>query len=53
MGIATVNRTLKELRTSGTMDFRDGELTVARWRGPRELGEFNPDFLHLKKQWMT
>jgi len=31
MAIATVNRTLQELRASGLMDFRDGELIVLKW----------------------
>lgn len=51
MAIATVNRTLQELRTSGTMDFREGELVVLKWRELRRQGDFNPDYLHMKKQW--
>ncbi|MBV8699309.1 Crp/Fnr family transcriptional regulator [Bradyrhizobium sp.] len=50
MAIATVNRTLQELRASGAMDFRDGELTVLKWRELQELGDFNPDYLHTRKQ---
>jgi len=50
MAIATVNRTLQQLRASGTMDFRDGELTVFKWRRLQQLGDFNPDYLHMKKQ---
>jgi len=51
MGIATVNRALQELRASGTMDFREGELVVLNWRELQQLGDFNPDYLHMKKQW--
>jgi CRP-like cAMP-binding protein len=51
MAIATVNRTLQELRTSGTMDFRERELVVLKWRELQRLGDFNPDYLHMKKQW--
>ena len=47
MAIATVNRTLQHLRASGTMDFRDGELIVLKWRELQELGDFNPDYLHM------
>lgn len=50
MAIATVNRSLQELRASGAMDFRDGELTVLRWRELQKLGDFNPDYLHVKQQ---
>jgi hypothetical protein len=34
---------------SGTMDFRDGELLVLKWRELQELADFNPDYLHMKK----
>ena len=50
MAIASVNRALHELRASGTMDFRDGELVVLKWRELQRLGDFNPDYLHMKKQ---
>ncbi len=49
MSIATVNRTLAELRASGTVDFRNGELEVKSWSGLTELGQFDPHYLHLKK----
>jgi CRP-like cAMP-binding protein len=49
MAIATVNRTLQQLRASLTMDFRDGELVVVKWRELQELADFNPDYLHMKK----
>jgi CRP-like cAMP-binding protein len=50
MAIATVNRSLLELRASGSMDFREGELVVLKWRELQRLGDFNPDYLHMKKQ---
>ncbi|MDA9422060.1 MULTISPECIES: Crp/Fnr family transcriptional regulator [Bradyrhizobium] len=50
MAIATVNRTLAELRRSGAMDLRDGELIVLKWRELRQLGDFSPIYLHLKRQ---
>jgi hypothetical protein len=49
MAIASVNRTLQQLRSSGSMDFREGELIVLNWRELQRLGDFNPDYLHLKK----
>ncbi|MGE5158784.1 MAG: Crp/Fnr family transcriptional regulator [Gemmatimonas sp.] len=50
MSLATVNRTLQQLRTSTTMDFREGELVVLKWRELVRLADFNPDYLHMKKQ---
>jgi len=48
IAIATVNRTLQTLRASQAMEFRDGELIVKDWRRLQRLGEFNPDYLHVK-----
>jgi len=50
MGIATVNRTLQQLRATGAADFRDGELLVVKWRELQDLGDFDPTYLHCKKQ---
>ncbi|MET4272243.1 CRP-like cAMP-binding protein [Bradyrhizobium sp. F1.2.2] len=50
MAIATVNRTLADLRRSGTMDMREGELIVLKWRDLQRLGNFSPSYLHLKRQ---
>jgi CRP-like cAMP-binding protein len=49
MSIATVNRTLHELRASRAMDFQNGELVVKNWRKLAEIGQFDPHYLHLKK----
>lgn len=49
MSIATVNRTMQQLRSSGTMDFRDANLTVMQWRELSRLADFNPAYLHLKR----
>jgi CRP-like cAMP-binding protein len=49
MSIATVNRTLQELRASGTMDFQRGALHVKNWQRLVQLAQFNPDYLHQKK----
>jgi CRP-like cAMP-binding protein len=49
MAIATVNRTLSELRASRAMDFRTGLLTVLDWPKLRAIGQFDPGYLHLKR----
>lgn len=49
MSIASVNRTLQELRTSRTMDFQRGELQINNWVKLAEVAQFNPGYLHLKK----
>jgi CRP-like cAMP-binding protein len=49
MSIATVNRTLHELRASRAMDFHNGELIVKSWSRLAEIGQFDPHYLHLKK----
>jgi CRP-like cAMP-binding protein len=53
MSIATVNRTLHELRASRAMDFQNGELIVKNWPRLAEIGEFDPHYLHLKKPALT
>jgi CRP-like cAMP-binding protein len=49
MAIATVNRTLAELRTSHAMEFRNGKLTVRNWRRLQEMGQFDPAYLHIRE----
>jgi CRP-like cAMP-binding protein len=49
MAIATVNRTLVELRASRAAEFRSGTLTIHDWTRLCEIGEFDPGYLHLKK----
>jgi CRP-like cAMP-binding protein len=49
MSIATVNRTLQDLRASHSVDFQKGVLMVRNWKRLIEIGEFNPSYLHLKK----
>ncbi|MES2197641.1 MAG: Crp/Fnr family transcriptional regulator [Pseudomonadota bacterium] len=49
MSIASVNRTLQELRASRMMDFQRGLLQVSDWKGLAELAQFNPGYLHLKR----
>ena len=49
MSIATVNRTLQNLRASRAVDFQKGVLVARNWKRLAELGQFNPGYLHLKK----
>jgi CRP-like cAMP-binding protein len=49
MSIATVNRTLQDLRATRWVDFQKGTLVVRNWKRLAELGQFNPGYLHLKK----
>jgi CRP-like cAMP-binding protein len=49
MAIATVNRTLVELRASRAVTFRGGRLTIRNWPKLSGIGEFEPFYLHLKR----
>jgi CRP-like cAMP-binding protein len=49
MSIATVNRTLQELRASRTMDFERGNVRVRDWEGLVGMAQLNPSYLHQKK----
>jgi CRP-like cAMP-binding protein len=49
MALATINRTLVELRDTRTMDFRSGRLAIHNWPKLCEIGQFDPSYLHLKK----
>jgi CRP-like cAMP-binding protein len=49
MSIVTVNRTLQLLRATGAMDFRGNELIVRDWKHLVELGDFDSNYLHLKR----
>ena len=49
MSIATVNRTLEELRASKTVSFQRGQLHVKNWAGLTRIARFNPSYLHQKK----
>jgi CRP-like cAMP-binding protein len=49
MSIATVNRTLNDLRKSRNVDFHRGVLHIKHWDHLAKIGQFNPIYLHLKK----
>jgi DNA-binding GntR family transcriptional regulator len=52
MGISTVhvNRTLMELRAAGLITLTGARLTVLDWDRLREVGQFDPTYLHLKNK---
>src|SRR3954469_25706975 len=45
-----VNRTLQELRGEGLITLRNGSLAVLDWDRLKEAGEFDPPYLHLRKE---
>lgn len=48
MALVSVNRTLRDLRNTGLMDFRNRILTVPDFEGLAQLGDFDPAYLHVK-----
>jgi predicted ArsR family transcriptional regulator len=49
LGLSTVhvNRALQDLRAEGLITFGRGRLTVGRRKGLTQIGEFDPNYLHL------
>ena len=47
-----VNRTLKELRERGLVQFKSGRVTIHDWDGLARVAEFDPAYLYLEK-WRT
>lgn len=45
-----VNRTLKELREQGLVQFRSGRVTITDWDGLQRVAEFDPAYLYLEHQ---
>ena len=52
LGLSTVhvNRSLQKLRETGAVEVRGASLTVKDWDALQELGEFDPTYLHLRKE---
>jgi CRP-like cAMP-binding protein len=52
LGISTVhvNRILQDLRGEGLITLQAGSLTVLDWEGLKAAGEFDPAYLHLRKE---
>jgi len=46
MALVTANRTLRELRRTGSVDFKDGRIFVLDWTMLTGIGEFDPDYLN-------
>jgi len=44
-----VNRTLRELRETGLVQFRGGRVTINDWKGLVRVAEFDPAYLYLEK----
>jgi CRP-like cAMP-binding protein len=44
-----VNRTLKELRERGLVQFRSGRVTISDWQGLAQVGEFDSGYLYLER----
>ena len=49
LGLSSVhtNRALQELRGNNLITFDRGKLTVLDWERLKEVGEFDPTYLHL------
>jgi CRP-like cAMP-binding protein len=52
LGLSTVhvNRTLQDLRGEGLITLHAGSVAVLDWDRLREAGEFDPIYLHLRKE---
>ena len=50
LSLVHVNRTLQELRSEGLITLKDATLVVLDWDGLKSAGQFDPGYLHLKKQ---
>lgn len=50
LGLSTVhvNRVLKTLRAQGVIAFKDRWLTILDYKALKEIGSFDPDYLHLE-----
>lgn len=49
LSLATVNRSLAELRASGTADLQNGRIMIREWETLSSIGQFQPTYLHLRK----
>ena len=49
LSIVHTNRTLQRLRRTGALDWQDGTVEIFNWPLLRELGQFDPSYLHLEK----
>jgi CRP-like cAMP-binding protein len=49
LSIVHTNRTLQRLRGTGALTWENGVVTILEWSLLRELGQFDPTYLHLEK----
>jgi CRP-like cAMP-binding protein len=51
-GLSTVhvNRTMQALRANGLIKTENGKVVIQDWEGLQEAGEFDPTYLHIRKQ---
>jgi len=49
VSLPSISRALRTLRKTGVVDLEGGYLHVHDWAGLCELGEFDPQYLHLSK----
>jgi CRP-like cAMP-binding protein len=52
LGLSTVhvNRTLQALRAKGLIASRNGKVVIEDWHGLQKAGEFDPTYLHIRKE---
>jgi CRP-like cAMP-binding protein len=43
-----VNRVLKDIRQAGLISLERGVFTAVNWEGLKELGQFEPTYLHVQ-----
>jgi CRP-like cAMP-binding protein len=44
-----INRVLQQLRSEALAQLRNKRLSVLDWKGLIELGDFEPDYLHMPR----
>ena len=49
LSLVHINRTVQDLRARGLISFSHGKLTIHDWEGLARLGDFQPDYLHLRE----
>jgi CRP-like cAMP-binding protein len=49
LSIVHTNRTLQRLRRTGALEWEDGIVEIHDWPLLREMGQFDPSYLHLEK----
>jgi CRP-like cAMP-binding protein len=50
LSLVTVNRTMQSLRETGTVELRAGKLRIRNWARLAALAQFDPAYLHMKRE---